>query len=134
MRTATRISMVGLSVAGTLLAGASGASAGGAVALTDRMLDQVTAGTAAALISSTNSQATGGLVLTGAGTQTIIVPGESPYPGNPGLGETIGAAQGTAVAFGTNHPLSSLPPPSSSTQVVTDGVAYGNFVSEVDDQ
>ncbi len=111
-----------------LLAGACGAAAGGAVALTDRMLDRVTAGSAAALLSSTASQATGALAITSAGTQTVIAPGESPIRGQPDLGETMGVAQGSAVAFGTNHSQTGLPPTTSTTNVVTDGVADGNFV------
>lgn len=128
MRTVTRISMVGLSAAGMLLVGASGAFAGGAVALTDQTLDRITAGAAVALLSSTAAQAAGVLAITGTSANTVVAPGVSPIAGNPGLGTTIGVTEGAAVAMGTNLSQPGARPASSSTGVATDGVAYGGFV------
>jgi len=127
MRTATRTFVIGLSVAGTLLAGASSALAGGATVLADRMLDKVSAG-AAAVFSLADAQATGVLALTGTTGNSFVTSSGPIYAGQPGLQETLGVAEGASVALGTNFAQPNQPLPSSSSGVVTDGVAVGNYV------
>ena len=112
--------------AGALAAGTTAAQAGGAIALTDGQLDHVTAGEAT-VSSSVDAQAIGALTLTGT-SSTSIVAGGAPYPGQPGLTDTAGAADGTAVALGTNRGRSG-PPTASSPAVTTGGSAAGNQVT-----
>jgi len=97
------------------------------VALTDQQLDRVTAG-GAAVAAITDAQAAGVLTLTSTTANSLVVPGPSPYPGQPGLAPTGGAADGTALAVGTNLGLGGEPPASSNTAVATGGVANGNQV------
>jgi len=110
---------------GFLLSASAAAVAGNAAVLTDRELDRVTAG-GAIVAAVTDAQAAGALALTSTTANSVVVPESSPYPGNPGLGPTGGAADGTATAVGTNLGLRNEPPPSSSTSVQTGGVANGN--------
>jgi len=116
-------------MAGMLLAGAPGVSAGGAVVLPDRMLDQISAGTAAAVGVVTDSQATGVLAITSTSGNTFLVASPSPYAGQPDLGTTMAVADGTAIAMGSNVSQPGHPAPSASAAVTTDGLAIGNYVS-----
>jgi hypothetical protein len=129
MQTATRTSVIGLSVVGALLAGAPGASAGGAVVLTDRMLDKVSAG-AAAVAFGADAQGIGSLVITGTNGTSFVVSSGPQYAGQPGLQATTGVADGTAVAMANNfgQPNQPFGPASSSAGVTTDGAAVGNLV------
>jgi len=110
-----------------LLSGAASAAAGGTAVLTDQMLDRVTAG-GAIVVTSADAQALGVLSLTNATGNSLVVGGPSPYPGQPGLAPSMGAAEGTAVAVGTNLAFQNQPPPSSATSVITNGAADGNLV------
>jgi hypothetical protein len=122
-----RKSVIGLVAAGPLLCGAGSALAGSPMALSNDQLDRVTAG-AATVASSVNAQALGALALTTTTSNSIVAGGIAPYPGQPGLTDDTGAADGTAVAVGTNVGLQGEPPPSSSTSVTTSGSANGNLV------
>jgi len=113
--------------AGMLLAVVASASADGPAALTDQMLDRVTAGGAIVGVSS-DAVAAGVLALTNAQGNTVVAPSASPYPGQPGLGATLGVAQGSASAMGSNLAFPGVGQPSSATSVVTGGVADGNLV------
>lgn len=126
MRTQMRVPVLGMSAAGMLLAGATSALAGGAV-LTDRMLDNVTAGGAIVGVSS-DALAAGVLAITNAQGNTVVVPSASPYPNQPGLGTTMGVSVGTASAMGSNLAFPGQGSPSSATSVTTGGSADGNLV------
>ena len=91
----------------------------------DGQMDRVTAG-GANVASSSDAQAAGRFALTGTTGNSVVAPEPSPYPGQPGLGPTGGAADGTALAVGTNLGAQGLPPVSASTDVVTAGEAQGN--------
>jgi hypothetical protein len=110
-----------------LLAGASGASAGGATVLTDRMLDKVSAG-AAAVIFSADAQGLGTLVITGTNGTSFVVSSGPQYAGQPDLQATMGVAEGAAVAMANNFGQPGSPPGTSSASVTTDGAAVGNLV------
>jgi hypothetical protein len=126
MKAQGRMMIAGLAFAGLALGGAAGARAAPNT-LTDVQLDHVTAG-AAAVMSSVDAAAMGALALAGTTSGSVVVPEPSPYPGNPGLGPAGGATDGTATAVGSNVGLSGEPPPSSTTNVQTAGVANGNQV------
>ena len=110
-----------------LVCGAVAAQAGSPIALTDGELDRVSAG-GAAVVSVSDAQATGRLALTATTGNSFVVPESSPFPGQPGLGPAAGAADGTALAVGTNLGAQGQPPVSSSTAVTTAGIANGNQV------
>jgi hypothetical protein len=112
---------------GIFAVGAAAAHAGNAVRLTNRQLDRITAG-AANVFSSTDAQALGVIALTGTTANSVVAGGTVPYPGQPGLVDTAGAADGTALAVGTNLGLQGEPAPSSGTAVTTGGTANGNLV------
>jgi hypothetical protein len=95
--------------------------------LTNGQLDRITAG-AATVVSSTDAQAAGVVALVNTTSNSVVTGGTSPFTGQPGLTNTAGAADGTAVAVGTNLGLQGEPPPSSSTSVTTAGAAEGNLV------
>src|SRR5579875_2006621 len=80
---------------GIFAVGAAAAHAGNAVRLTNRQLDRITAG-AANVFSSTDAQALGVIALTGTTANSVVAGGTVPYPGQPGLVDTAGAADGTA--------------------------------------
>lgn len=120
-------SAFGMAAASTMLCGAISALAGGPMVLTNGQLDSVTAG-AAAVISSTDAQAAGVVALVNTTSNSVVTGAVSPFRGQPGLTNTTGAADGTAVAVGTNLGLQGEPPPSSATAVTTAGVADGNLV------
>jgi len=122
-----RSSAFGMAAASTMLCGAIGALAGGPMVLTNGQLDRITAG-APTVVSSTDAQAAGVLALVNTTSNSVVAGGTSPFKGQPGLTNTAGAADGTAVAVGTNLGLQGEPPPSSSTSVTTAGVAEGNLV------
>jgi hypothetical protein len=122
-----RNSVLGVATAGTLLCGAISALADGPMVLTNGQLDRITAG-AAVVVSSTDAQAAGVLALVNTTSNSLVAGGTSPFKGQPGLTNTAGAADGTAVAVGTNVGLQGQPPPSSSTSVTTAGAAEGNLV------
>jgi hypothetical protein len=126
---AMRTSIFGLAAAGALLCGAVSALAGGPLVLTNRQLDSVTAG-GAIVTATTDAQATGPFSLANT-TSNSAVTSSSPYKSQPGLTNTAGAADGTAVAVGTGQNFlgqSGSPPPSSGTSVTTVGAAEGNLV------
>jgi hypothetical protein len=125
--TAMRKSLLGLTAAGALVGSAVGALAGGPMVLTNRQLDGVTAG-AAIVGSSADAQAAGVIALGSTTTNSIVAGGLAPYPGQPGLTDNMGFADGTATAVGTNLARSGEPPTSSSTAVATTGAASGNQV------
>jgi hypothetical protein len=124
---AMRKSLFGLVAAGTLLGSAVSALAGGPMVLTNRQLDSVTAGFAI-VGSSADAQATGVLSLTGTTSNSVVVGGVAPFPGQPGLIDNAGFADATAVGQGTNLAQSGEPPASSGTAVTTTGAAAGNQV------
>jgi len=124
---AVRNSVHGLATAGTLLCSAGIAIAGGPVVLTDRQLDNVTAGVAV-VASSTYAQAAGVLSLLSTTSNSVVAGGLAPYKGQPNLTNDAGAADGVAVALGTNLGQQGQPPPSSGTAVTTAGAASGNLV------
>ncbi len=121
-----RKSIVGLTVAGILMCGATGAWADGPKRLNSRQLDQVTAA-GAVVISSTDALATGSLSLTST-TSNSLVGGGNPYPQQPGLTNTVGVAEGTATAVGSNFGQPGTGPASTGTAVETAGIAQGNQV------
>ncbi len=122
-----RNSVLVVAMAGTVLCGAISALADGPMVLTNGQLDRITAG-AATVVSSTDAQAAGVLALVNTTSNSVVTGAVSPFKGQPGLTNTTGAADGTAVAVGTNLALQGEPPPSSSTSVTTAGVADGNLV------
>lgn len=101
------------------------ARAAGPVPLTDGELDHVSAGSAL-VTSSVDAQATGLNVMATTVSNSILGTNQGV---EPGFGSVGGIASGSAVAWGLN-PLGNsngLPPPTSSTNVTTAGVAQGNF-------
>jgi hypothetical protein len=96
--------------------------------LTNGQLDRITAG-AATVASSTDAQAAGVVALLNTTSNSVVAGGVSPFRGQPGLTNTAGAADGTAVAVGSNLSLQGEPPPSSTTSVMTAGAAEGNLVT-----
>jgi hypothetical protein len=122
-----RNSVLGVATASTVLCGAISALADGPMVLTNGQLDRITAG-AATVVSSTDAQAAGVLALVNTTSNSVVAGGTSPFKGQPGLTNTAGATDGTAVAAGTNLGLQGEPPPSSSTSVTTAGAADGNLV------
>jgi hypothetical protein len=125
---AIRNSILGLTAAGAVLCGAVAARADGPVVLTNRQLDQVTAGSSAILVSSTDAQASGIVSLATTTSNAVVTGGVQPFAGQPGLTNTGGAADGTALAVGTNLGFTNAPPASTGTSVMTAGAADGNLV------
>ena len=101
--------------------------AGNPVELTNDQLDRVVAG-GATVTSVANSQATGVFTLSRTTGNALAVAGNSPIPQQPAFATNAGAAEGTAVAVGTNLGVSGAAPPSSGTSVTTAGTAQGNMV------
>jgi hypothetical protein len=122
-----RQSGLSVAVAGTVLCSAFATLADGPMVLTNGQLDRITAG-AAIVTSSTDAQAAGVLALVNTTSNSVVAGGTSPFKGQPGLTNTAGGADGTAVAVGTNLGLQGEPPPSSATSVTTAGAAEGNLV------
>jgi long-subunit fatty acid transport protein len=127
MHALTRTSAAGAMAAGLLFVSSLSALAGNPAALTDRQLDRVTAG-GGTVLGSADAQASGALSLAGTNTQSLLVSGPSPYPGQPEYGGTAVLAQGNATTIANNAFVPNLPPASSSTNVTTAGVADGNLV------
>jgi hypothetical protein len=121
------IMLTGLASAGLVLCGSTSALANGPATLTDGQLDRVTAG-GAYVGSSSDAAAAGVLTLTATSGNSIVTPEPSPYPGQPGLAPAGGAADGTALAVGTNLSRQGEPPSFSGTSVATGGSANGNQV------
>jgi hypothetical protein len=126
MQILIRMSVVGLTVAGLLQYGTVGALAHSPIALTDGQLDRVTAG-AGAVFSSTDAAAVGAFTLTSTTANSVVTAG-FPYLQQPAAQNSVGAADGTAVAVGTNVTVPGNNPTGSATSVVTGGVADGNQV------
>jgi len=103
------------------------ALADGPMVLTNGQLDRITAG-AAIVTSSTDAQAAGVLALASVASNSVVAGGTAPFKSQPGLTNSAGAADGTAVAVGTNLGQQNQPPPSSGTSVTTAGAAEGNLV------
>src|SRR5581483_2631093 len=118
---AIRTSFLGLTAAGAVLCGAAAARADGPMVLTPRQLDRVTAGSSAIVISSTDAQASGVVSLATTTSNSVVTGGVQPFAGQPNLTNTGGAADGTALAVGTNLGFSGNPAPSTGTSVVTAG-------------
>jgi hypothetical protein len=127
MNALTRVSGVNLAAAGLILCGTASALAGSPHALTDRQLDHVTAG-GATVVASTDAQAAGVIALVATTGNSLAGQGISPYPGQPELGNSVGVADGTAVAVGTNLGQQGQPPASSNTAVMTAGIADGTHL------
>ena len=100
--------------------------AGNPVELTNDQLDRVVAG-GATVISAADSQATGVFTLSRTTGNALVVAGDSPIPQQPAFATNAGAAEGTAVAVGTNLGVGGAAP-SSGTSVTTAGAAQGNMV------
>ena len=115
--------VINLAAAATLIITPFLARAGSPKELTNDQLDRVTAG-AIAVNSSAGSQASGVLNLTATGGNSLVT--SSPLFA-PGLSSSAGAADGTALAVGSNLAVQGMPPPSSSTSVTTGGTADGNL-------
>lgn len=101
--------------------------AGHPVPLSDAQLDAVTAG-GAAVLSSSNAGASGVFTLDYTTSNSVVFGGATPFPQQPGLTNSLGISDGTAVAMGTNIGNHDAPPPSSGTSVTTAGTAVGNQV------
>lgn len=127
MEALTRVSGVTLATTGLILCSTMSAFAGGRLALTDGQLDRITAG-GGIVVSTTDAAAFGVVGLTATTSNSVVGQGVSPYPGQPQLGVTAGAADGTALAVGTNLGRTGQPPSSSATNVQTAGVADGNLL------
>jgi hypothetical protein len=61
-------------------------------------------------------------------SNSFLVQGASPYPGQPELAPSGGLVEGNALAFGNNLGLSGQPPASTGTSVTTAGASDGNLV------
>jgi hypothetical protein len=116
--------VINLAAAATLIITPFLARAGSPKELTNDQLDRVTAG-AIAVNSSAGSEASGVLSLTATGGNSLVT--SSPFAQQPGLSSSAGAADGTALAVGSNLAVQGMPPPSSSTSVTTGGTADGNL-------
>jgi len=116
--------VINLAAAATLIITPFLARAGSPKELTNDQLDRVTAG-AIAVNSSAGSEASGVLGLTATGGNSLVT--SSPLAQQPGLSSSAGAADGTALAVGSNLAVQGMPPPSSSTSVTTGGTADGNL-------
>jgi hypothetical protein len=109
--------------AGLALSGAAAAAAG-PTALSDSQLDGVTAG--ATVVASVDAAALGALSLADTTSTTFAT---RAFSGDqPGLGVTAGAADGVAVAMGSNEGRTGAGPSGATTNVQTAGVAGGNRV------
>ena len=127
MMTANTAKMLITVVAATLgLAAPTTTRAGNPVELTNDQLDKVVAG-GANVTSIANSQATGVFTLSRTTGNALVVAGNSPIPQQPAFATNAGAAEGTAVAVGTNLGVGGTAP-SSGTSVTTAGAAQGNMV------
>ena len=118
--------VVGLTAAGTLILCAAAASADGPTKLTSRQLDRITAGGPVVGVS-TGALATGNFSLVGT-TTAAVATGSAPYQQQPGLSNTVGAAEGTATAVGTNIGIAGVSSPSAATSVITGGTVDGTSV------
>jgi hypothetical protein len=97
--------------------------------LTDGQLDRVTAGGTAIVVTASDAAAAGVVALTETAGNSLVIPEESPYPGQPNLHPTGGVAEGTALAVGNNiFGQPNQPPASANTSVTTVGAATGNMV------
>ena len=125
MMTANKMLIV--ATAATLgLAAPTTTRAGNPVELTNDQLDRVVAG-GANVTSIADSQATGVFTLSRTTGNALVVAGNSPIPQQPAFATNAGAAEGTAVAVGTNLGVGGAAP-SSGTSVTTTGAAQGNMV------
>lgn len=116
----------------------SNASAGGAVALSDRQLDYLSAGSAI-VFSNADAAATGLKAYANTLSNSALGTNKSV---EDGFGSEGGVSTGTAVAWGLN-PLGNsngnglttsgtpAPPPTSNTAVTTGGIAQGNFTQTI---
>jgi len=127
MKGHAHISILGVIATGLTVCGPVGAFAAGPTALTDRELDSITAG-AATVVGSSDAAAQGALAITATSGNSIVVPEAPPNPDNPGLHNTGGLTDATALAVGANVTDLGAPPPSASTSVTTAGAASGNQV------
>ena len=100
--------------------------AGNPVELTNDQLDRVVAG-GANVTSIADAQATGVFALSRTTGNALVLTGDSPIPQQPAFATNAGAAEGTAVAVGTNLGVGGAAP-SSGTSVTTAGAAQGNMV------
>jgi hypothetical protein len=128
MQALTRKSFVAVAVIGLVLGSAASALARSPSTLSDRQLDLVTAGNAANVFGSSDSQAGGAFTVAQTSGNSFVVQGASPYPGQPELGPAAGMTVGTALSVGSNLAMQNAPPAGGSTSVTTGGSANGNLV------
>ena len=122
--TAKMLIVAGAAILG--LAAPTTTRAGNPVELTNDQLDRVVAG-GATVTSVADSQALGVFTLSRTTGNALAVAGDSPIPQQPAFATNAGAAEGTAVAVGTNLGVGGAAP-SSGTSVTTAGAAQGNMV------
>jgi hypothetical protein len=115
--------LVGFTAAGAVILSAFAAFADGPTKLTNHQLDRVTAG-GPLVGASTGALATGNFSFVGTTTAAVLT-GSTPYPQQPGLSNTVGAADGTATAVGTNMGIAGVSSPSAATSVITGGTLDG---------
>jgi hypothetical protein len=118
--------LVGFTAAGALILSAVAAFADGPTKLTNHQLDRVTAG-GPLVGASTGALATGNFSFVGTSTAAVMT-GNAPYQQQPGLSNTVGAADGTATAVGTNIGIPGAATPSAATSVITGGNPEGTSV------
>jgi len=119
------ISMV---FAGTLSFAAMGVDAGGPIALTERQLDNVTAGQGTPPVFAQSAAAATGLGLrTFGGTQTTAVTGV----GSPGNDGPFGGSNAQAIAYAYGGGLNGVLPGSGTASAVTATEAPGNLTVNI---
>lgn len=118
--------LVSLTAAGAVIFSAVAAFADGPTKLTTHQLDRVTAGGPVVGVA-TGALATGNFSLVGTSSAAVLT-GNVAYQGQPGLSNTVGAADGTATAVGTNMGISGAASPSAATSVITGGTPEGTSV------
>ena len=124
MKNKNSASAIGLTAATLLLVSLTSAQAGGPVPLSDRQLDQATAG-GVFVFSNADAQALAAYrTMATTGSNTIAGTNEGVQQGFQSEG---GLASGVAVSYGTNGASKNSAPPTSDTSVTTGGVADGNF-------
>jgi hypothetical protein len=120
MKARARTIFAGLTAVGLPLCGAAAAMADPAI-LTNGQLDLVTAGGTPTIVGAISDAGASGLVtLTNTATNAIVVGSPSQFAGQPNIGPTGGAAEGTAYAVGTNLGQDG-PPTQATTNVQTGG-------------
>ena len=112
-----------LAAAGAILFAAATAQAGSPTPLTDRQLDNVTAG-GAIVFSSADAMAAGLITAASAGTDSVF---GSNTGVQDGFGSEAGLTAGTAVSLASNGAAKGGTPATGSTSVTTGGIPEGNY-------